>query len=162
MEQRTDQHTRSPTDDAERSADAERRAGDRTADGGRAGGRSLRERAARVFSPKFFLLALLAFGAVYVAGNAVVPFVPVVGGLAGIAAAAFVLGLVASTRRYLETATAGAVAAGLGTLLGNLLLSVVGNVGTTIALAGAGGGVLAALVGYYFGRDLRDGLTREI
>ena len=157
MGQRTDQYTRSRSDDAERTGDVSR-----TADAGRAGQRSLRERAARVFSPKFFLLALVAFGVVFVAGNAAVPFVPVVGGLAGIAALAFVLGLVASSRRYLEVAAAGAVAAGLATWLSNLFLSVIGNVGVPIALVGAGGGVLAALVGYYFGRDLRDGLTREI
>ena len=163
MGQRTDQYTRSRTDDAERTDGGDRFAGvERTASAGDTGDRSLGERAARLFSPRFFVLALLAFGAVFVAGNAVVPFVPVVGGLAGIAAFAFVLGLVASARRYLETAAAGAVAAGLATWLSNLFLSVIGNVGVPIALAGAGGGVLAALVGYYFGRDLRDGLTREI
>ncbi|MFC6726003.1 hypothetical protein ACFQE1_16860, partial [Halobium palmae] len=34
--------------------------------------------------------------------------------------------------------------------------------GTTIAGVGAGSGLLVALAGYYFGRDLRDGLTREV
>lgn len=144
MAGRTDRRSRSPTDDAQRTGD------------------SLAERATRVFSPKLFLLALVAFGVAFVAGNTAVPIVPVVGGLGGVAAVAFVLGLVVSTRRYLEVTVAGAVAAGLATWLNNLVLSVVGNVGVPIALVGAGGGVLAALGGYYLGRDLRDGLTRDL
>lgn len=124
--------------------------------------RSVAGRAVALFSPKFFLFALLAFGGALVAGNTVVPFVPVVGGLVGLLAVAFLLGLVVDRRRYAEVGVAGAVSSAAVTFLGNIFLSVVGNVGVPLALVGAGGGLIAALVGYYLGRDLRTGLTREL
>lgn len=124
--------------------------------------RSLGARASSVFSPKFFLLASVLFGVALVAGNALFLFVPLVGGLIALALVAFGLGLVTSSRRYFEVATAGALSSAAATLLGNLFLSIVGNVGVPMAAAGAVGGLVAAVVGYYFGRDLRNGLTKEI
>ena len=126
------------------------------------GDRSLADRATAVFSPKYFLLALVLFGVALVAGNTAFLFVPLVGGLLALAAVAFGLGLLTSARRYLEVAVAGALASAAVTFFDNIFLSVVGNVGVPMAAAGGIGGLLAALVGYYLGRDLRDGLTREI
>jgi len=46
-------------------------------------------------------------------------------------------------------------------LLGNVVLALVGA-GAPLVTVGIGGGVLAAVLGHYFGRDLRVGLTREV
>ncbi|MFC7136543.1 hypothetical protein [Halobaculum litoreum] len=97
---------------------------------------------------------------------------PLVGGLAryvGLFAAAFALGLARSRRAYLETAVAGALAAGgaflLGTLsAGGVLLGTDFLAENGVAVAGVGVtvGVLLSVAGLYFGRDLRDGLTRDV
>ncbi|MFC7071233.1 hypothetical protein [Halobaculum lipolyticum] len=127
------------------------------------------------FSAKGFALTLLVLVGGLVAGSAV----PIVGGLAryvGLFVAAFLLGLARSRRAYLETAVAGALAAGgaffLGTLtsgsvlLGTNLLAEWGfsatQVGVTLGGVGVTVGVLLSLAGLYFGRDLRDGLTRDV
>lgn len=141
-----------------------RDAGTETASGGgdasRARDRGLRRRAARLFSPRAFLLALaLAAGGVFLGG-----FVPLVGGLgslAGVFVAGFALGLLSSRRRYLEAAAAGALAAAVGTVLQYFVFSLVGA-GSRLLLVGGVAGLFAALVGHYFGRDLRDGLTRDV
>ncbi|QLG63285.1 hypothetical protein [Halorarum salinum] len=115
-----------------------------------------------------FLFALLACVAGLVAGSAV----PLVGGFTrylGLAVGAFLLGLLRSRRSYLEVGAAGALtAAGVfilstlttgGFVVGSSLVSEYGvplvGVGTTV-------GFLLSLTGYYFGRDLRDGLTRDV
>ncbi|MFC7098245.1 hypothetical protein [Halobaculum marinum] len=120
------------------------------------------------FSVKGFGVTLLVLVAGLVAGSAV----PIVGGLAryvGLFAAAFALGLARSRRAYLETAVAGALAAGgaflLGTLTtGTLVLgtNLLADYGVPIAGVGVTVGVLLSVAGVYFGRDLRDGLTRDV
>lgn len=84
-----------------------------------------------------------------------------VGTVLGIATGAFLYGVGSDVRHYVALALAGAVAGGASALLGNLVLSLVGA-GVPMAALGAGAGALAAVVGHYFGRDLRDGLTRDI
>lgn len=112
----------------------------------------------RVFSPRAFLLALVAATVgILLAGALPIPL----SGLLGVFAAAFLLGLLGQ-RGYLETAAAGAGAAGVTVLLDFFVVSLLGGFGVPLALFGAGGGALAGLVGYYFGKDLRDGLTREL
>jgi len=126
---------------------------------GRLGGR---------FSAKALLVSLVAV----VIGVAVGGAIPIVGGitsLAGVAGATFVLGVLAGESRYLETGLAGGVVVGVNFAL-SLLTSAVLPIGIDFfqqyGLAFGGLGlVLGAglgLVGHYFGRDLRDGLTREI
>lgn len=114
------------------------------------------------FSLRTFLLAvaLMVVGSV-LAG--LVPFVPAsVATLVGVFLGAFALGLGRGTRSYLEASLAGAGTAVVAALTQFLLLSVVGNLGVPLAAAGAGAGLGAAVVGHYLGRDLRDGLTRDL
>lgn len=162
--QRTDQRERSRGD---RRSDA---ASDERASGGGVRARA-RGRLGRLFSPKAFVVALALAAVGIVGGGAVLGFVPVlgaVGGFAGLFAVAFALGAIWSSRRYAEVGLAGAVAAGLSFVLNTLGASLpLGAVwlqrhGVTIAGVGVGAGLLVALLGYYFGRDLRTGLTREI
>jgi hypothetical protein len=84
-----------------------------------------------------------------------------VGTLLGVALGGSLYGTLSDTRHYTETSLAGALAGGVSVLLGNLALSLIG-VGVPLVAVGAVGGGLAGLVGHYLGRDLRDGLTREI
>jgi hypothetical protein len=138
-----------------------------TTDDGGAGDSSrlgrLRGRTAGVFSPKHFLLALaLTVGGLLAGG--LVPLVPGTG-LLGVALAGFAMGLLSDRRRYVEVAAAGAVASGLSLLLSSmqfLVLASVRGFGPELAAVGAGAGLVVAVLGHYFGRDLRDGLTREI
>jgi len=120
------------------------------------------------FSAKGFLLTFAVLLTGLIAGSAV----PLVGGLArylGLFAAAFVLGLGRSRRAYLETAVAGALAAGGAFLLGTLTTgtlvvgtSLLADYGLPVAGVGVTVGVLLSVAGVYFGRDLRDGLTRDV
>jgi len=142
------------------------RGGDDTdADDAPADGRiGIGRRVRRLFAPRVFLLALgLSVGGL-VAGGAV-PIVGYLGRFVGIALGAFVLGFLSAPRRYVEAGLAGALAAGLGFVLGALdtaLLPVVADYGLQIAGVGTTVGLLAALLGHYFGRDLRAGLTKEL
>lgn len=90
----------------------------------------------------------------------IIPFLGLLGQLVGIGAAGFLYGLLASDGRYTELLVAGALVGGVSALLGNLLVVTFGSLG----LLGIGllGGALAAVGGHYFGRDFRDGLTRDV
>ncbi len=117
-------------------------------------------RAKALFSPRSFLAALLlSVGGLFAAST----LVPLPGaGLLGVFLATFLFGLVAEERRYAETALAGGIAAASSTLLDFAVVAFLGGFGVSLAvLAGVLGAVVGG-VGAYFGRDLRDGLTREI
>ena len=121
-----------------------------------------------LFSPRLFLVALVLSIVAVVAGGAV-PIVGVIGRLVGLFVVAFAIGAVASDRHYLEVGLAGAVASGMGFVVSTLTsaffpfaVRLLSEYGIAIAGVGAGVGALAALVGHYVGRDLRDGLTREL
>jgi len=126
---------------------------------GRLGGR---------FSAKALLVSLLAV-AVGVGVGGAIPLVGGITSLAGVAAATFVLGILAGESRYLETGLAGGVVVGANFAL-SLLTSAALPIGIDffqqygLAFGGVGVvvGVGLGLAGHYFGRDLRDGLTREI
>ena len=94
-------------------------------------------------------------------GGALLPLGDV-GSVLGIFVGAFLLGVVSGKQRYLELVASGAVAAAISVVLGQLFLSAVANLAVPLAAVGAGGGAAAALLGHYFGRDLRDGMTREV
>jgi len=112
------------------------------------------------FSVRTFLTLFVLTAAAMLFAGAVLPLGGI-GGLFGIAAGAFGAGVLSDRRRYLESALAGAGSAGLGWLLGNLMITALGF-GIPIVAVGAGAGALVAVAGHYFGRDLRDGLTRDI
>lgn len=131
-------------------------------------GGAIRRRLDRLFDVRAFLVALALVSAGLFVGGAV-PLFGAVGRLVGVAVATFALGLAGSRRRYLEVAVAGALAAGVGFVLGVLTsalfpvgVSVLRDHGVALAGVGSGGGALTAVVGYYFGRDLRAGLTRDV
>ncbi|KTG09481.1 hypothetical protein AUR64_17055 [Haloprofundus marisrubri] len=130
-------------------------------------------RLGRLFAPKAFLLALaLSFVGVFLGG--LVPFVGAIPGVSlilralGLFAAAFVVGLVADEPRYVEVALAGALVGVFSVLLSTLgaflpvAVNVVSEYGVQLGGVGAAVGASVTLVGHYFGRDLRDGVTREI
>jgi MFS family permease len=128
-------------------------------------GSSVRRRLGGLFSLRTFLVALVLSVAAVVVGG----FVPVVGRLVGLFAVAFLIGIVGSERRYVEVGLAGALASGLGFVASTLTsaffpfaVRLLAEYGVAVAGVGAGVGALAALVGHYVGRDLRDGLTREL
>ena len=129
---------------------------------------SLTARLGSLFSLKAFLLSAVLIG-VGVVGGGAIPFVGTLGSLAGLFVATFGIGLLTSERRYLETAVAGGSIVGVSFAL-SLLTTGVLPVGMEffreygLAFAGVGVvlGTVLAVVGHYFGRDLRDGLTQEI
>lgn len=117
----------------------------------------------RLFDGRGFVLAFLAAAAGLVAGS-LVPLLPGAG-LLGVALGTFLLGAAGSRRRYVECGLAGAVVAGLSLVLTStnlVLLAALRNLGPQLAVVGAGGGLIAALVGHYLGRDLRAGLTADL
>ena len=156
--------------DADGGSDRSHRVSNRERSGD-ASGRSrldgVRSRVGRIFSVKVFLVALV-LSVVGLAAGRSVPILgglPVVGdaaGYVGVFVAGFVVGVATARGRYVETALAGAIAAGLGFVLSSLLLTVATDVGPVFAAVGATGGAAAALLGAYLGNDLRDGLTRPV
>lgn len=153
-------------------SDDEARSGDSTTapttgatggDGGRVG------MSGRWFSAKAFVLALVTVGiGVFVGGS-----IPLIGGTIGSAVgvflAAFLVGLVLSSRKYVETGIAGA-AAGAGAAVTSVLgigflpigIDYLQQWGLPLLAVGGGAGLVLALLGHYFARDLRAGLTEDI
>ena len=119
-------------------------------------------------SLRSFLVILVASVAGVVAGGSI-PIVGSIGRFLGLFAVAFAAGLIGSRNRYLEVGLAGAVAAGAAFLLGTLTsifapvaVQFLADYGVAIVGVGVGTGFLVSIVGHYFGRDFRDGLTREV
>lgn len=120
----------------------------------------VRSRAGEFFSGRSMALALVVtLGGAFLAGGALP--LGLIGNLLGIFVAAFLYGTAASTSRYLEHGLAGGIVAGGLALFGNLALSLLGP-GVPIVALGFGVGAVAGGLGHYFGRDLRDGLTRDL
>lgn len=121
-----------------------------------------------LFSLRAFMLVLV----LTVAGVLLGALVPVIGGITryvGLFVAAFAVGLALSGRHYLESALAGGLAGGLVFVLGTLSVGflpvgvgILEQYGVAIAGVGVGTGVVVTVAGYYFGRDLRSGLTRDL
>ncbi len=134
-----------------------------SADGGRIGVDG------RWFSLKSLAIALVAVGiGVFVGGS-----IPLIGGtigsVGGVLLGAFLVGLAFSSRSYAETGVAG-TAAGAMTAVTSVLgvgflpigLDYLSEWGLPLLAVGGGVGLLVALVGHYFGRDLRAGLTNDV
>lgn len=120
----------------------------------------IRERAGSVFSARSFAVSLvLTIGSVVFLGG-LLPL-GTIGDMFSILFAGFLYGIVTESGRYAELGLAGATVGGGSALLGNLVLSLLGP-GVPLILFGVVGGGIAGVLGHYFGRDLQDGLTREI
>lgn len=117
-------------------------------------------RAESLFAPRRFLLALaLSVVGLIAAGI----FVPLPGsGLLGVFLATFLFGLVVEERRYAEVAAAGGVTVGASFLLDFVVVAFLGGLGASLGLIGAALGGVVGVVGAYFGRDLRQGLTQDV
>ncbi len=112
----------------------------------------------RYFSPKEFVVVVALLGAGLLAGATVLP---IAGRLIGMFVVAFAIGLLTSKRRYLEMTAAGVSVGAVASVLNNVILTVAGS-GQALVAVGATFGLLATVCGYYFGRDLRDGLSRDL
>lgn len=113
----------------------------------------------RYFSPKEYFALVLLLGAGLLAGRTVLP---IAGRMIGMFAVAFLVGLVASKRRYLEVSAAGVSVGAVSALLTHAILIAAADSAGALAAVGGTIGLLASVVGYYFGRDLRAGLTTDI
>lgn len=111
-----------------------------------------------LFSPRAFFGVLLALTAGLLAGGTAIPLA---GQWVGLAAVAFLLGLVARRRRYLEVSAAGLSVGSVAVLLDYAVIAIAGS-GSAVVIVGATAGLGATLLGYYFGRDLRHGLSRDV
>ncbi|WP_435319352.1 DUF456 domain-containing protein [Haloarchaeobius sp. TZWSO28] len=113
----------------------------------------------RYFNPKSFLLVSVLMTVGFIAAG----FTPLLGGVAsyvGMVGAAFVYGLVTSRKRYAETALGGLGVGLVTSFLSNFRFAFLPG-GKWLLAFGAGLGLVGALVGYYFGSDLRNGLTSD-
>jgi len=115
-----------------------------------------------LFSLRWFTVSLVASAAALLAGGFLLPILGQLGGYVSLLAVAFLLGLVGSDSHYVEMALGAAVTSGGFAVLRNLTFAFATGAGVPMILFGAGLGLVAAVVGYYFGRDLRAGLTRSV
>jgi hypothetical protein len=181
MAERTEQRTTDETEETDRSTTSARvgssdRIGDTATDEGLSGSlgetlatdsnaattdRGLRTRAVDRSSDaaRGLLFSFLGATVLWVVATAILPGGSLAG-FVGLLAAGFGFGLL-GRRRYVELGLAGGVVGAGASLLDFLTLSLLGA-GPLVIAAGAGVGLLAAVVGHYFGRDLRDGLSRDL
>jgi len=132
-------------------------------DGGRIG------MSGRWFSAKSFAVVAAAVAVAVFLGGSIPLIGGTVGSAGGVFVAAFLVGLVFSGRKYVETGIAGA-AAGAGTAVLNVLgigflpigLDYLQQWGPSLFALGGGLGLAVALLGHYFGRDLRSGLSQSV
>ncbi|ADB59485.1 hypothetical protein Htur_0587 [Haloterrigena turkmenica DSM 5511] len=110
------------------------------------------------FSPRAFLTLVLLVGAGLVGGGMAIP---IAGRMLGMFGVAFAIGLLTSKRRYLEMGAAGTAVGGVSAVLSNAVLAIAGSTQAVLAV-GVTVGLVGCLLGYYFGRDLRNGLTQDI
>ncbi|SNZ17315.1 hypothetical protein SAMN06269185_2981 [Natronoarchaeum philippinense] len=133
--------------------DAKAEPADDDAEGSRLGG---------YFSIRTFLVLLVGLAVLSGIGRSIVPIVSGLGSLLGAFAGAFLVGLISSKRRYAETGLAAALLGAFSAIPGFVTFGLGLQSVAMIAAVGGGIGLVVALLGVYFGRDLRDGLTRDI
>lgn len=139
------------------------RSPEEAAERGRTGSRlraRLRSPLSGLFSLQAFLVILvLSLTAMLLVGT-VLPLGGIAG-LLGIALVGFAFGVAREEGRYLEILLAGAIASGVGSFLDYLVLTLAG-IGVPLVALGTAAGAFAGAIGHYFGRDLRNGLTRDV
>ncbi len=119
----------------------------------------VKSRAGDVFSPRSFLVQFAAaLVGVFVVGG-LIPVLPLAG-FVGLFLMAGLAGTLSDGPRYGEAAVAGGASGALYVLFSALSISVV--TGGLLPVVGAAVGALVAAGGFYAGRDVRDGLTREL
>jgi len=143
------------TTSTDRTADA---SADATSTGAATDDRGFR----KYFAPKSAgVSGVLLLAGALLGGVVPIPFVGGLTRLLAVGAAAFLHGTAASDSRYAETFVAsGVVGAGLAVLT-NPLLTFTG-VGLPLVAISTVATMLVAVVGHYFGRDLRAGLTADV
>jgi hypothetical protein len=116
----------------------------------------------KYFAPKSAgVSGVLLLAGALLGGVVPIPFVGGVTRLLAVGAAAFLHGTTASDSRYAETFVAsGVVGAGIAVVT-NPLLTFTG-IGIPLVAMSTVATMLVALVGHYFGRDLRAGLTQDV
>ena len=120
------------------------------------------DRLGSLFSVEAFTLTLVLTVVFSFLAGGFIPILPDnIGGLLGVLGAGFALGAGSSERHYFEVVTATLFTGAITALLSNLTLTLLG-VGAPMIALGAGASALAGVAGYYFGRDFRSGLTKEI
>ncbi|EMA38806.1 hypothetical protein [Halococcus hamelinensis] len=133
-----------------------------TADATRSGtGSTLRQRMGGVFSLKAFVVALVLTAV----GSGLGGFIPLIGGplaFLGLFLATFVLGAIGSRQYYVEAGLAAGLVAGGSALQNHIYLAFVDGSGPVFIAGFAVIGLVCGVLGHYFGRDLRDGLTRDL
>ncbi len=112
------------------------------------------------FSVRALVVAFVAIGAGMTLGS-LVPVIPFTA-FAGIPVGSFLHGLLDRERRYVETAVAGGLLAGLAVVTSLLPQLLAGLNGVRLFAIAAAVGLVLAVGGHYFSRDLRDGLTRDL
>lgn len=116
------------------------------------------------FSGRAFLAMLVGATALAGVGNLFVPFVGgLVGAPAGLFLGTFLAGLIGDERRYVEAGVVGLVLGVLAAVGDVIPTSILVGAGLGVAVAtGAAVGLVVAVLGLYFGRDLRAGLSKDI
>ena len=116
----------------------------------------------KYFAPKSAgISGVLLLAGALLGGVVPIPFVGGLTRLLAVGAAAFLHGTTAKDSRYAETFVAsGVVGAGLAVVT-NPLLTFTG-VGVPLVAISTVATILVAVVGHYFGRDLRAGLTQDV
>ena len=112
------------------------------------------------FSVRALIVAFVAIGGGMTLGS-LIPVIPFTV-FAGIPLGSFLHGLLDRERRYVETAVVGGLLAGLAVVTSLLPQVLAGLDGMRLFAIAAAVGLVLSLVGHYFGRDLRNGLTRDI
>lgn len=106
--------------------------------------------------------AVLVFAGAMAGGLIPIPFVGGLARLLGVGVAAFAHGVGASDSRYLETLVASGVVGFLFALITTNMFLTLSGIGVPILAVSTIATMLVALLGHYFGRDLRAGLTADV
>jgi hypothetical protein len=115
-----------------------------------------------LFSTRWFTVSLVATAASLLLGGMVIPILGQFGAYIALFAVMFVLGLVSSESHYVEVGLAAGLVSGAFALLRNVTFAFASGTTFNLVLFGGGIGLVAGVLGHYFGRDLKAGLGRDV